>query len=85
MATFDSGFVFENDRQVIEDMLMSPYLYMIMDNYTPQQNQTQIFPFLIPCVVQDKEVQVFQQKYQRIYQYTLELKQTPYRQFDLPY
>ena len=85
MATFDSGFVFENDRQVIEDMLMSPYLYMIMDNYTPQQNQTQIFPFLIPCVVQDKEVQVFQQKYQRIYQYTLEVKQTPYRQFDLPY
>ena len=85
MATFDSGFVFENDRQVIEDMLMSPYLYMIMDNYTPQQNQTQIFPFLIPCVVQDKEVQVFQQKYQRIYQYTLEVKQTPYRQYDLPY
>jgi hypothetical protein len=85
MATFDSGFVFENDRQVIEDMLMSPYLYMIMDNYTPQQNQTQIFPFLIPCVVQDKEVQVSQQKYQRIYQYTLEVKQTPYRQFDLPY
>jgi hypothetical protein len=85
MATFDSGFVYENDRQIIEDMLMSPYLYMIMDNYTPQQNQTEIFPFLIPCVVQDKEVQVFQQKYQRIYQYTLEVKQTPYRQYDLPY
>lgn len=83
--TFDSGFVYQNDRQVIEDLLMSPYLYMIMDNYIPEQNQTEIFPYLIPCVIQDKEVKVFQQKYQRIYQYTLEVKQTPYRQFDLPY
>lgn len=85
MFMFDSGFVYQNDRQIIEDLLMSPYLYMIMDNYTPQQNQTQIFPYLIPCVIQDKEVKVFQQKYQRIFQYTLEVKQTPYRQYDLPY
>ena len=64
---------------------------MIMDNYTPQQNecggftQTQIFPFLIPCVIQDREVKVFEQKYQRLFQYTLEVKQTPYRPYDLPY
>jgi hypothetical protein len=82
---FDSGFVYQNDRQVIEDLLMSPYLYMIQNNYTPQPNQTQIFPYLIPCVIEDKEVKVFQQKYQRIYQYTLEVKQTPYRQFYLPF
>jgi hypothetical protein len=82
---FDSGFVYQNDRQVIEDLLMSPYLYMIQNNYTPEPNQTQIFPYLIPCVIEDKEVKVFQQKYQRIYQYTLEVKQTPYRQFYLPF
>jgi hypothetical protein len=85
MFVFDSGFVNQNDRQIIEDLLMSPYLYMIMNNYTPQQGQTEIFPFLIPCVVQDKEVKVFQQKYQRIYQYTLEVKQTPYRQYFTPF
>jgi hypothetical protein len=91
LFTFDSGFVYQNDRDIIEQLLMSPYLYMIMGNYTPQQNecggltQTQIFPYLIPCVVMNKDVKVFQQKYQRIFQYTLELKQTPYRQYDLPY
>ena len=85
LFTFDSGFVYQNDSDVIEQLLMSPYLYMIMNNYTPQQNQTQIFPYLIPCVIVDKEVQVFQQKYQRIFQYTLEVKQTPYRRYELPY
>lgn len=85
MFTFDSGFVYENDRDVIEQLLMSPYLYMIMDNYYPENNQTQIYPYLIPCAVMNKEVQVFQQKYQRIFQYTLEVKQTPYRYYDLPY
>jgi hypothetical protein len=85
LFTFDSGFVYQNDRDIIEQLLMSPYLYMIMDNYIPNQNQTQIFPYLIPCVVMNKDVKVFQQKYQRIFQYTLELKQTPYRRYDLPY
>ena len=91
VATFDTGFLNQNDREIVEDLLLSPYLYMIMDNYTPQQNecggftQTQIFPFLIPCVIQDREVKVFEQKYQRLFQYTLEVKQTPYRPYDLPY
>jgi hypothetical protein len=82
---FDSGFVYQNDREVIEEMLLSPYLFMIMNNYRPEQNETEIYPYLIPCLVLNKEVQVFQQKYQRIYQYTLEVKQTPYRKFDLAY
>jgi hypothetical protein len=85
MFTFDSGFVYENDRDIIEQLLMTPYLYMIMDNYYPEKNQTQIYPYLIPCSVMNKSVQVFQQKYQRIFQYTLEVKQTPYRYYDLPY
>jgi hypothetical protein len=93
LFTFDSGFVYQNDRDIIEQMLMSPYLYMIMDNYYPEYSssycstgdQTEIFPYLIPCIVMNKSVEVFQQKYQRIFQYTLEVKQTPYRRYDLPY
>ena len=85
LFTFASGFVYQNDSDVIEQLIMSPYLYMIMDNYYPEQNQTQIYPYLIPCVILNKNVQVFQQKYNRIFQYTMEVKQTPYRYYDLPY
>lgn len=85
LFTFDSGFVYQNDRDIIEQLLMSPALYMIMDNYYPEQNVSQIYPYLIPCVVLNKDVKVFQQKYERIFQYTLEVKQTPYRYYDLPY
>jgi hypothetical protein len=93
LFTFDSNFVYQNDRDIIEQLLMSPYLYMIMDNYYPNTSSstcttgdaTTIFPYLIPCIVINKSVEVFQQKYQSLYQYTLEVKQTPYRRYDLPY
>ena len=85
MVTVDSGFVQQNDVQVIEDLLMSPYVYMIMDNWLPASNQDNIYPYLIPCTVENKEVKEYIQKYVRIFQYTIELKQVPYRNFILPF
>ena len=84
LVTVDSNFVNQNDAVVIEELLLSPYVYIIGDNWTPIDNQEIIHPYLIPCVVQNKEVKVFEQKYERIFQYTIELKQTPYRRFELP-
>lgn len=84
LLTVDSNFVNQNDAIVIEELLLSPYVYIISDNWTPINNQEIIHPYLIPCVVQNKEVKVFEQKYERIFQYTIELKQTPYRRFELP-
>lgn len=85
LVTVDSNFVIQNDVQVIEELLMSPYVYQIEDNYTPLQGQTQIFPYLIPCTVQNKEVKEYINKYERIFQYTIELKQVPYRNYFLPF
>jgi hypothetical protein len=84
LMTVQSNFVLQNDAVIIEELLMSPYVYMIEDNWLPSSNQEFIYPYLIPCVVQNKEVKKFEQKYQRIFQYTIELKQTPYRPYDLP-
>ena len=85
LVTVDSNFVSQNDVDVIEDLLMSPYVYQIEDNWLPSTNQDFIYPYLIPCTVQNKEVKQFIQKYERIFQYTIELKQTPYREFILPF
>lgn len=84
-VTVDSGFVQQNDVVVIEELLMSPYVYQIMDNWLPGTNQDYIYPYLIPCIVENKEVKEYIQKYQRIFQYTIELTQTPYRPFILPF
>lgn len=84
LVTVDSAFVQQNDVVIIEELLMSPYVYMIMDNWVPEGNQQKNYPYLIPCVVQNKSVQEYIQKYVRIFQYTIELKQTPYRRFELP-
>ena len=85
LVTVDSNFVSQNDVDVIEELLMSPSVYQIEDNWLPSTNQDFIYPYLIPCTVQNKEVKEFLQKYERIFQYTIELKQTPYRDFKLPF
>jgi hypothetical protein len=84
LVTVDSNFVSQNDVDVIEELLMSPYVYQIEDNWLPSTNQEYIYPYLIPCTVQNKEVKVLEQKYQRLFQYTIELKQVPYREFEFP-
>ena len=85
MVTVDSGFVLQNDSIVIEELLMSPNVYMMMNNWLPEGNEPYIYPYLIPCTVENKEVKQYIQKYVRIFQYTIELKQVPYRQFILPF
>jgi hypothetical protein len=85
LVTVDSNFVAQNDVKVIEDLLMSPYVYQIEDNWLPSSNQDFIYPYLIPCTVQNKEVKEYLSKYERIFQYTIELKQSPYRDFILPF
>ena len=84
MMTVDSGFVLQNDGVVIEELLMSPYVYMIQDNWLPSSNQDFIYPYLVPVLIENKEVKVFEQKYQRIFQYTMEMRLTPYRQYEFP-
>lgn len=85
IVTVDSNFVIENDVVVIEELLMSPYVYMIMDSWIPSTNMDDIYPYLIPCVVENKEVKEYINKYDHIFQYTIQLKQVPYRPFYLPF
>ena len=85
LVTVDSNFVIQNDVDVIEQLLMSPYVYQIEDNWLPSSNQDFIYPYLIPCTVENKEVKEYLNKYERIFQYTIELRQSPYRDFILPF
>ena len=83
--TVASNFVKQNDIDIIEELLLSPTVYIIKDDWTPENNQPLIYPYLIPVQVLNKEVKKYQQKYDRVFQYEIEMKLTPYRQFNLPY
>jgi len=84
LMTVDSGFVLQNDGVIIEELLMSPYVYMIENNWLPSSNQDYIYPYLVPVLIENKDVKVFEQKYERIFQYTMEMRLTPYRQYEFP-
>jgi hypothetical protein len=84
LMTVDSGFVLQNDGVIIEELLMSPYVYMIENNWLPSSNEDYIYPYLVPVLIENKDVKVFEQKYERIFQYTMEMRLTPYRQYEFP-
>lgn len=84
MITTDSGYVAQTDVDVIEQLIMSPYVYQIEDTWLPAENTQSIYPYLIPTTIQNKEVKQYQSKYERLYQYTITMKQTPYRPYYLP-
>jgi len=85
IVTVDSNFVAQNDVQIIEELLMSPYVYIIEDNWLPSSNQDLIYPYLLPVQVLNKEVQEYISKYQRIFQYTIQMELTPYRPYYIPF
>ena len=80
----DSGYVAQTDVDVIEQLIMSPYVYQIEDTWLPSDNLQSIYPYLIPVTIQNKEVKQYQSKYERLYQYSITMKQTPYRPYYLP-
>lgn len=85
IVTVDSNFVSQNDVIVIEELLMSPYVYIIKDNWLPSENQDQIYPYLLPVQVLNKEVEEYISKYKRIFQYTIEMRLSPYRPYYIPF
>lgn len=85
IVTVDSNFVAENDVEIIEQLLMSPYVYIIEDDWLPSDNQDYIYPYLLPVQVLNKEVEEYISKYKRIFQYTIELQLTPYRPYYIPF
>jgi hypothetical protein len=85
IVTVDSNYVAQNDVVVIEELLMSPYVYMIQNNWLPDSNQDEIYPYLLPVQVLNKEVEEYISKYKRIFQYTIEMRLSPYRPYYIPF
>lgn len=90
-----SWFMDDNDTKIVEEIFLSPEVYMIKGTTTTVDPCAQFpindcqscleeirqYQYLIPVVVDNKELTKFQRQYQKIFQYTFTLKYADLKRF----
>jgi hypothetical protein len=72
-----SDFVYENDRILYEELFMSPEIYLMEDHNEDGVEYKQNAPYLIPIILTSNSVEQYKNKYNKLYQYTIEFNYTP--------
>ena len=74
-----SWFMDENDVVIVEELFMSPEVYIITGTTIPPEqcagclDEIRLYQYLIPVVIEDKDFVVYEKQYQKIYQYEFTL------------
>ena len=71
--------MYENDRVIVEELFLSTQVYLIKDNYyfedpAPAYSKQ---PYLIPIVITNTSLQEYKQRYNKLFQYTLNFRYNP--------
>jgi hypothetical protein len=83
-----SNFMTQEDTVIVEEIFNSPEVYIIegitepvnpcaihsIDNCQSCLNEIRQYQYLLPVVLDNKELQKFQRQYQKIFQYTFDLR-----------
>lgn len=90
-----SWFMDDNDTKIVEEIFLSPEVYMIKGTTTTVDpcvdtnvndcqsclEEIRQYQYLIPVVVDNKELVKFQRQYQKVFQYTFTLKYADLKRF----
>ena len=74
-----SWFMDENDTEIVQELFMSPEVYVIEGTIIKDldcvdcRNPIYLYQHLIPVVINDTDFEVYEQQYQKIFQYTFTL------------
>lgn len=70
-VTAQSDYVDEYESKYIEDLVLSPYVYIVTNTEGIGGNGIESNPELIPIVIKDKKVVEYKKNYQKLKQYTV--------------
>jgi len=82
-----SWYMTQNDVQVVEELFMSPEVYMITGTTIPPEqcqdclDEIRLYQNLIPVVIEDKDFIVYNRNYQKLYQYQFTLSYGSVKRF----
>lgn len=71
----------DNDKQIVDDIFMSPEVYMIMDHSFVGKQEKTYNPYLLPVTINTNSIEEFKNQYNKIYQYRFSLEYTPINKY----
>jgi hypothetical protein len=83
----NSWFMDQEDVVIVEELFMSPEVYMIKGNVIQDQEcqscleEIRLYEYLIPVVIEDRSLVAYQRQYQKIFQYELTLRYGSVKRF----
>ena len=72
----------ENDKVILEDLFMSPEVYIIMDHNWMGKTEKSYNPYLLPVLVRTDSIQEFKNQYTKLAQYNFTLEYTPINKYN---
>jgi len=72
----------ENDRVILEDLFMSPEVYIILDHNWMGKTEKSYNPYLLPVLVRTDSIQEFKNQYTKLAQYNFTLEYTPINKYN---
>jgi len=75
-----SWYMDENDRKIVEELFLSNWVYIMKGQDVSEL--TTMSPYLIPVTITSTSLQEYKQRYEKVYQYTLEYQYNPISQFN---
>lgn len=76
-----SDFVYENDRILFEELYMSPEVYLMEQHQEDDVSYQQNTPYLIPVIITSNSVEEYKNRYNKLYQYTIEFNYNPIKPY----
>jgi hypothetical protein len=71
----------DNDKQIVEDLFMSPEVYIIKDHDWTGKSEKTYNPYLLPVVINTNSIQEFKNRYTKLAQYNFTLEYTPINEY----
>ena len=79
VVTAQSWLMDENDKGIVEELFLSDYVYLIENAYS-ELDQTRT-PYLIPITITSTSLESFKQRYNKLFQYTLNFEYNPIKTY----
>ena len=79
VVTAQSWLMDENDKKIVEELFLSDYVYLIEKNEVVE-NQIRS-PYLIPITITSTSLESFKQRYNKLFQYTLNFEYNPIKTY----
>ena len=72
----------DNDKQIVEDLFMSPEVYIIKDHDWTGKAEKTYNPYLLPVTVRTNSITEFKNRYNKLAKYTFDLEYTPINEYN---